>query len=165
MRLTLGDLSGLVLGYSLAALVWRALWPPAAQPAWWSVALGSACFLWLGLAMSGPILLLIRPGQAQHAAGPDPDHRETLSRAEHAWLLLGAYWIGLAGAAWSLRLRVPLGMGAIPLLLVGLLWWRQRVEGTLQERRWTRPAARILLLSWPPVWVAMIILARALENG
>jgi hypothetical protein len=118
------DLVGLVVGYGMAALLIRSFWPSnkplVGFPA---VALGLE-YVWLGLAMSGPIVLLIdrrsgsgptppRPKRprlghlisSKEAAeappvgrGPsrtDSSEAGPYTRAETAWIMIGGYWIAL----------------------------------------------------------------------
>ncbi len=141
--LRLHDLAGLVVGYSLAALLARTFWPRSLPltgvPA---IALGVE-FCWLGLAMSGPIILLLerrasasgearprrppRPGRlisAKETPGP-PIGRAAepalaaparpYTRAELAWIVTGGYWIGLT------MFVVPALSIDTPWALVGLL--------------------------------------------
>jgi hypothetical protein len=56
--LRLIDLTGVVAGYSLAALLIRAFWHAGESPTPVMLAIGLV-YLWLGLAMSGPIVLLL----------------------------------------------------------------------------------------------------------
>jgi hypothetical protein len=119
--LRIHDLVGMVVGYGMAALLARAFWPRSRSLAGIpGVALGLE-ILWLGLAMSGPIILLldqrrpsaIRPGRRKPPrlgrliSDPEPDgppigrgpspppeaEGPRYTRAELAWLLIGGYWI------------------------------------------------------------------------
>jgi hypothetical protein len=115
----LQDILALVVGYGMAALLFRAFW--RARPSWSILGLpGAVLYLWLGLAMSGPIILLRRklarpvarsdeaapvdavenalaPGAAPAAsrAGNPAAGASGSTWAERAWLLIGAYWIVL----------------------------------------------------------------------
>jgi len=119
--LRLLDLVGFVAGFGLASLLIRTLWPrfleTTGPP---TMALGLE-FLWLGVAMSGPIILGLtprrpsatmtppsrpdRPGRLiaevaivpRHAPQlpPSDPARDRYSRAELAWLAIGSYWIAL----------------------------------------------------------------------
>ena len=66
-RLQLLDLSALVVGYGMAAVLFRAFWPRGeVSPGILGFAIGF--YVWLGLAMSGPLLLLrhrtaVNPGE------------------------------------------------------------------------------------------------------
>ena len=77
LRIQLIDLAAIVVGYGLAAILFRAFWPHTGVPP----ALGIFAvvfYIWLGLAMSGPLLLLrhrptplkARRRTARRAAGP-----------------------------------------------------------------------------------------------
>jgi hypothetical protein len=143
--LRIHDLVGLVVGYGMAALLARSFWPSSRPidgvPA---VAL-IVDFLWLGLAMSGPILLLLdrrgtptlkptgkskrppRPGRLISSMEPvaDPvarrpservtDEPARYTKPELAWMLIGGYWIALTMFA------VPAQSVDTPWALVGLL--------------------------------------------
>ena len=187
--LRLRDLAALVVGYGLAAGLVRAFWPSAGLPMNAEAILLGLEYLWLGLAMSGPIVLLFDPrpapgraplgpprrrvsdrGPASAAEGPGPDRREgppsRYTRAELAWLLIGSYWIGI------LVVVVPGRYHGAPLSLLGMLQLLAAVLALgLVVRRpsplaggpsWTHHAAVGLLLSWPPAWVAMILLSKTL---
>ena len=117
--LRLLDLVGFVAGFGLTSLLARTVWPRfldlSGPPA---IAFGLE-FCWLGLAMSGPIIL----GLAHRRPKPEPNHparpgrligevvvvprlaqpvipdpgapRVDYSRAELAWMAIGGYWIAL----------------------------------------------------------------------
>ncbi len=118
--LRLLDLVGFVAGFGLASLLARTVWPRflelSGPPA---VAFGLV-FLWLGLAMSGPIILGLDPRRPSSTpprrpersgrpisevrvvprTPPEPsppivDNKVDYSRAELAWLGVGGYWIAL----------------------------------------------------------------------
>ncbi len=119
VQVELQDILALVVGYGMAAVLFRAFW--RARPPWSTLGLpGAALYLWLGLAMSGPIIMLRRRLSRVAAATNDHgsksvpdssgrlllrnsttgarDPRAAASRttwAERAWLLIGAYWIVL----------------------------------------------------------------------
>jgi hypothetical protein len=119
VQVEIQDILALVVGYGMAALLFRAFWP--LHPAWSSLGLpGAGLYLWLGLAMSGPIIMLRRrlfsrerpaaarapepvggpsrrllpPGSAAEQRTP-PARAPGSTWAEQAWLLIGAYWIVL----------------------------------------------------------------------
>ena len=141
--LRLHDLVGLVIGYGMAALLTRSLWPKS-RPIQGFPGLALAFeFCWLGLAMSGPIVLLldrrgaagprVRPGRpgrlisskpptvARPPVGravegpPEVEAPLPFTRAELAWLVIGGYWIGLT------LFVVPALAIDTPWALVGLL--------------------------------------------
>jgi hypothetical protein len=119
VQVELQDILALVVGYGMAALIFRAFW--RARPPWSALGLpGAVLYFWLGLAMSGPIIMLRRrlSRRAPAATGfrsesiLDSSRRlvsgndtasasapsATASRttwAERAWQLIGAYWIVL----------------------------------------------------------------------
>jgi hypothetical protein len=120
VQVQLQDILALVVGYGMAALLFRAFWP-ARRPSSFLGLPGAGLYLWLGLAMSGPIVMLRRrlsrgaaglrdprsEGIAPHSArlpsgtatpGPRDDpmlQAAGATWAELAWLLIGAYWIVL----------------------------------------------------------------------
>src|SRR5205823_1552078 len=82
---------------SLASMLIRAYWPDSGVPPIVAVTVIGLVFLWLGLAMSGPVVLLIRrpgPGPAADGDG-DEGPPQPRSWAELAWMIIGFYWIGL----------------------------------------------------------------------
>jgi hypothetical protein len=119
VQVELQDILAIVVGYGMAALLFRAFW--RVRPPWSALGLpATALYLWLGLAMSGPIILLRRkltrraPAASglgsesvldssrlllsRNATAVPKDPAKTGSRttwAERAWLLIGAYWIVL----------------------------------------------------------------------
>ncbi len=120
--LRIHDMVGLVVGYSLAALMARSFWPASMPLSGTPLVCLSLGVLWLGLAMSGPILLLLdRRGTA---SGPSPEKHQRpgrligsvepidrtvgrrpveprsiepprYTRAELAWIVIGGYWIAM----------------------------------------------------------------------
>jgi hypothetical protein len=119
VQVELQDILALVVGYGMAAVLFRAFWP--VRPPWPALGLpGAVLYLWLGLAMSGPIIMLRRKLSRRASAPSDLGaagildcSRRVLSGggasgardpiatgarttwAERAWLLIGAYWIVL----------------------------------------------------------------------
>ena len=148
------ELAAVVLGYGLAAVGLRLYTPTGPRlPA--VAAIGGAVVLtWLGLALSGPFVLLL-----------DRRRREgDWTRPEAAWGLIGAY--GLAFVVAGPFVLPPLVTGkAVPILgllplLGGLVAWL--VAPASAPRRpplWTERAAQLLLITWPLAWVAMIAMA------
>jgi hypothetical protein len=143
--LRLHDLIGLVIGYGMAALLARSFWPGSKPVEGVPAVALSLAFLWLGLAMSGPILLLLdrrggesaasprksrrpsRPGRLISASepvvapvgrgpeGPTVTEPSRYTKAELAWMVIGGYWIGLT------IFVVPALSVDTPWALVGLL--------------------------------------------
>ncbi len=119
VQVELQDILAIVVGYGMAAVLFRAFWP--ASPPWSALGFPSAVlYLWLGLAMSGPIIMLRRrlsrrapapedlgserildSSRRLQSPGAGSGARDVSARdarttwAERAWLLIGAYWIVL----------------------------------------------------------------------
>lgn len=180
-RFHLLDLVALVVGYSLASLLVRAFWPAVESPGIPSFVVLTLAFLWLGLAMSGPVVLMGHrragrriaesaadsPSEGEaHAGTPEPR-----TWAEIAWLIIGFYWITLTVLVVPVRLhntRVldSALLGLFPVLAALAL----RVFGPASlighaaggQREWTHHAAVALLATWPFAWVSMILLGTTL---
>ncbi len=119
--LRLLDLVGLVAGFGLASLLARTVWPRFLELSGPPVVAFGFEFLWLGLAMSGPIILgldprrpfsnqsprrperpgrpisevVVVPRKPPEPIPPSDQDRGDYSRAELAWLGIGGYWIAL----------------------------------------------------------------------
>jgi hypothetical protein len=163
--LQLLDLSALVAGYGLASLLVRAYWPSAGMASPGEAVALALVFLWLGLAMSGPVVLLL-PHRAQPAT---PEGRSPVARtwAELAWLIVGFYWIGLTilvvpARMANTRLFDTAVLGIFPVLaaLVLRLFGRRRFGSGATESTWTHRAAVGLLATWPVAWIALILLGK-----
>ena len=94
LRFHLQDFLAVVVGYGMAAILCRAFWP-ASRPSPALGVSGIGVYLWLGLAMSGPVILLRRGAPAIDSA--TTEHHLSLAHshtwAERAWMLIGIYWI------------------------------------------------------------------------
>jgi hypothetical protein len=173
LRLQLIDLAAVVVGYGLAAILFRAFWPHNGVPP----ALGLFAivfYIWLGLAMSGPLLLLrqrptapktLATNRAEGRRSGPPDSR---TWAEMAWLLIGVYWIVLGVFVLPVRLhRFRFGdtilFGAVP-LLAGLVFYLFGPHAGAHdgEAAWTHRVAVWLLLTWPIAWLCLIVVAEAM---
>src|SRR4051812_7248020 len=95
LGLHLVDLVGLIVGYSLASLLVRAFWPAVEGPGITGLFILALAFLWLGLAMSGPVLLFGHRRGAREPGGANAHGSQTQTWAEMAWLIIGFYWIAL----------------------------------------------------------------------
>jgi hypothetical protein len=190
--LRLSDLAALVVGFGLAALLVRAFWHSDETPSAQVAVVLSLVYLWLGLAMSGPVVLLLdrravpkrlvptrvrigqEPGGKRSAAAGQPaEAAETPSeasssnprytRAELAWLSIGAYWIGMTLLVVPARLNdTPLALVAVFQMIVALALWvfgprTQVPEG--HTSAWTHQLAIAVLVSWPVAWVALVLLS------
>jgi hypothetical protein len=177
-RIQLLDVAALVVGYGLAAVLFRAFWPTAGLTV--ALALFAAGFyLWLGLAMSGPLILLRHQPHREALPGePAAPHLEFLDHqpaplrtwAELAWLLIGVYWIVMGVFILPFRLQSfrfgdTVLFGLVP-LGAGLAF---RIFGPspppARDRRpaaWTHHAAVALLASWPLAWLCLIVLGKTM---
>lgn len=161
------DLAAMVVGYSLASFLVRAFWPAIGEPTFPALFVLGLAFLWLGMAMSGPIVLMghRRPGpETVESEGAEPR-----TWAELAWLIIGFYWIGLTILVVPVRLHQTrvldtAFLGVFPVLAaVGLRVFRPSSMAAAGARRyWTHDAAIGLLVTWPFAWVALIILGKSL---
>jgi hypothetical protein len=159
-----------VVGYGMAALLCRAFWP-ASRP---SPALGVPAigiYLWLGLAMSGPVILLRRgPPMIDPAATADrPMSAHAHTWAELAWMLIGIYWIVVSLIVIPARLsEFKLGdmilFGLVPLAVaLGMrLLGRRPKENSDSARAWTHAVGVVLLVTWPVAWICLIVLGKTL---
>jgi hypothetical protein len=166
------DVAALVAGYSLAAVFIRAFWPERGI----SVALGLFAvgfYLWLGLAMSGPLLLIRHRHPSRVFDDEDPAEQSGPSSArtwaEMAWLLIGVYWIVLGLFVLPVRLRSfrysdAILFGLVPLApaLFFLLFGPRQDPRTRTTPPWTHLAACGLLWSWPLAWVCLIVLGETM---
>lgn len=155
------DLSALVLAYGLAALLIRAFYPRDGFPSWIVVGVVSFVYVWLGLAMGGPMVLLLdgRSRPRDHDLTDTPRY----TWAETSWLLIGGYWIGLAMFVVPSRLPVSPILGVFPILgAIGIRLLGRKVSATKDERPgWTHGVAVVVLLTWPLAWMGMIALGRS----
>jgi len=187
--LRISDLVGLVVGYGIASLLARTLWPRSHPLSGVAVVFFGLVFTWLGLAMSGPIVLLLgrrggkpprserpdRPGRlisevaplGRNAVAPPPAVEPArYTRAEMAWLVMGGYWIALAMFIVPARsVDTPWALaGLLPLVAAIGLWLVVPMRPTPAElaKSWTHLAASSLLWTWPIAWGLMILLSRSL---
>jgi hypothetical protein len=170
------DLSALIVGYGMASLLIRAFWPSGDAPTLVEIGAIGLVYVWLGLAMSGPVVLLIR--RPVPAAGADDSHGrspdgEARSWAELAWLIIGFYWLVLTILVVPVRLnRSPLHdatwIGLFPVAAALLLRFldrparRSSSPHEVEHHRWTHHAAVGLLVTWPVAWIALILLSKSL---
>jgi len=171
-RIQLIDVTAMVVGYGLAAVLFRAFWPQSHVPP--PLALFAIGFyVWLGLAMSGPLILLrqrhagpVNPGGTQST---QPLASTARTWAEMAWLLIGIYWIVMGVFILPIRLHSfrfsdTILFGLVP-LTAGLVL---RVFGPRVRARdrdhvpWTHQVAVGLLVTWPLAWVCLIVVAEAM---
>jgi hypothetical protein len=147
----------MIVGFGTAALLIRSLWPTSRLMSPEVGVVVVLLYLWLGLAMAGPVLLLIdRRGLN--------DATRHLSWAQSAWLLIGAYWLALTALVVPTRMSVHPLLGLLPVLVALML----RVIGPRQakeriiSRNWTDRVAFLLIATWPMAWIAMILIGKTL---
>jgi hypothetical protein len=168
----------------MAALLFRAFWPT--QAAWSSLGLPVAgLYSWLGLAMSGPIVILRRRlSRSPHiVSGPDaedtrerslrsqgvPIHGTGTTWAERAWLLIGIYWVVLGiftipARLHEFRLGDVILFGIAPVVVaIGLsLNAPNAPQAPHLLHWWTHAVAIALLVTWPLAWICLIVLGSSL---
>jgi hypothetical protein len=181
------DILALVVGYGMAALLFRAFWPTHA--AWSSLGLPvTGLYSWLGLAMSGPIIILRRRlYRSPHmVSGPDAqnsrERSEPLQRvtthttgttwAERAWLLIGIYWVVLGIFTIPARLHefrlgdvILFGIAPVVVAIALRLLGPNAPQAPDVLHRWTHAAAIALLVTWPLAWVCLIVLGSSMRKG
>ena len=162
------DLAGLVVGYGLAGFLLRSFRPVfETQGAAEAVVLG-AFYLWLGLAVSGPfVLALDRRGPAPPPPVPTTNPPSRYAGEEMAWLGIGGYFVAIAlFVVPSAQHRPPwetiLAVQFFVAFWLGPWWLRRssRREPKAHAPRWTRTAARVVLLTWPLAWLLLMLLVR-----
>ncbi len=160
------DITAIIVGYALASLLVRAFWPSTDDVGF---GVGLAIFIlyaWLGMAMSGPIVLLT----SRKEKSKDPDALPTnRTWAELAWLVIGFYWIALTMLVVPIRtpthrLRDSAILGLFPILaaLVIRLLGPTVTGIPIGEPTWTHRAGLGLLIAWPFAWLALILLGKTL---
>jgi hypothetical protein len=163
--LRLLDLAALTVGFGLASLLTRAFlaradWGSSRWPPGWAILFIAMLFLWLGLAMSGPIVLLVdRPGTPEPGESSPRGH----TWAELAWLVIGFYWIALTVLVVPVTLPLTPWLGVFPIvaaLALRMLGPRQPPPRGLLTS-WTHRLSVNLLLTWPLAWVAMVLVMKA----
>lgn len=159
--LRLLDLSALVVAYGLAALLVRAFFPRDGLPNHFAEGIVAFVYLWLGLAMGGPMVLLL-DGRSR-PVDPKRDDPPKYTWAETSWLLIGGYWIGLAMFVVPSRLPVNPLLGLFPVLAaLALRLFGGKPKGNSVGPGWTHTAAVAVLTTWPFAWVGMIVLGKTL---
>jgi hypothetical protein len=154
----------------MAAILCRAFWP-ASRPSPAVGVPGIGVYLWLGLAMSGPVILFRRRASPtdSRATEQHPSSAQSHTWAELAWMLIGIYWILVSLIVIPARLSdFKLGdmilFGLVP-LAVGLgmrLLGPRPKESVEREHSWTHAVGVALLLTWPIAWFCLIVLGRTL---
>ena len=152
-RFQIRELLAMVVGYGMAAVFFRAFWPTGG-PSGWLLAPALALYAWLGLALSGPVLL---------------PRRGTLTWAEWAWLFVGCYWIVLGLFVIPARLHGfrsgdVLVFGLVPILAaLGFRLLSPADAASRPAPGWIHPAAVGLLVTWPAAWGCLVLVVRGLK--
>jgi hypothetical protein len=149
------EMAAVVLGYGLAAVGLRLYAPTVAQRTLVGAVAAAVLLAWLGLALSGPFVLLL-----------DRRHRREgdWTRPEAAWGLIGLYGLVLVGAG---PFVLPSGFAGRSVAAIGLLpvlgglvaWLVAPRSAPRRPPRWTERAAAIVIATWPLAWFALIALA------
>jgi hypothetical protein len=172
LQFQLQDILAVIVGYGMAALFFRAFWPASGPSTLMGIA-GIGLYLWLGMAMSGPITLLRhgpRPSSGPNAPGGGFIPAAAYTWAELAWLLIGSYWIVIE--LFVIRSRLPeftLGdmalFGLVPFAVaLGSRLLRLRTNGERESAHaWTHKAAVVVVLTWPAAWISLIVLGQSLR--
>ncbi len=128
---------------------------------------GGVVYVWLGLAMSGPILLY----RHRREPGDRPPVRREHSWAELAWLVIGFYWLGMTALVVPMRMHnarlLDAGVfGLFPILAaLAIRAFRPskpHEEVVPSKPDWTHYTAIGLLATWPLAWAALILLGKTL---
>lgn len=162
------DLAGLVIGYGLAGFLLRSFRPVFETQGAAEAIVLVGFYLWLGLAMSGPfVLALDRRGPAPAPIVPTSHPPSRYAAEELAWVGIGGYFVAIAiFVVPSTHRQTPwgaiLGVQALVAVWIGPWWARRRARRTPEAPapRWTRTAARVMLLTWPLAWLLLVLLVR-----
>ena len=160
-----------MVGYGMAALFFRAFWPDHSPSAVMGIA-GIGLYLWLGMAMSGPITLLRRRSRSTRSVdlGHRSDRAAPYTWAELAWLLIGTYWIVLG--LFVLRARLPdftladmIVFGLVPfaVALVFRVFGPKSIVKHDTTHAWTHTVAVVLVATWPIAWISLIVLGKTVR--
>jgi len=167
LRFQIRDMLAVVVGYGMAAVFFRAFWPAnGLPPILGAPALG--LYLWLGLALSGPIVL-VRRGLRRTTPTPAGPAAESRTWAEWAWLFVGTYWVVLGLFAIPARLGAfrmgdALVFGLLPIVVATVLRLAETRTGPERSSTaWAHFAAVGLLATWPIAWLCLIVLGNRLH--
>lgn len=183
------DMVAMTVGFAMAALLLQVFWGSASRSGSLGVTLLLLIYCWLGLCMSGPLILLLErrgrprtaadrdartgagrrepPGRSALGSGFDGASGSRYTRCERAWMSIGAYWIGAAAFCLPIVTRDVPSLLLLILQTVALVGLWALVPGrrppVRAETAWTHRLAVALILSWPLAWAASIYLAIGLR--
>jgi len=175
-RPNLPEFGGLMVGYALAGTLAKSVMPGSmtlqtGDPHLWPVILG--VYVWLGLAMAGPFVMLTsvlgRQRVAQSEDHPAVPVEASWSRGETAWVLVGTYWLVMTLLVVPRGLSEMVQLGLTPGLALIMLGYLPRSASSLSRSglgrdepagRWTRKAALAVMAAWPLTWLGLILLGR-----
>jgi hypothetical protein len=169
-QIPLVDSLAVIVGYGMAAELFRACWPSSPPAPVLRLPIATL-YIWIGMAMSGPPLLLWR-GFARPAVATQGTQSPQATRAtwaETAWLLIGIYWIVIGLFLIPARLRGfqltdTVLFGIIP-FAVSLGFWLcrpRKANESVPSHPWTHTTAVVLLAMWPVAWFCLIVLGKSM---
>ncbi|GEM_PF-1098262 len=159
-RVTMTDLIGLVVGFAWAGKIFRDALGAGETGGFGRVVALGVGFVWLGLAMAGPIVLTMR--RVQHG------RRMQLTAGETLWVALGGLWL-LVGACHTfqdfdpttlanLATRAAAASAGIGPIALVILWHSQRRRPEAAQYTWCHRAGVVLGAAWPAAWVATLLI-------
>ena len=160
------DIAALVIGYGLSSMLMRAFLPGSDVRSLGALGAAAIVFTWLGLAMTGPIVLLLRRVEPNPE---EPGEAGSRTWAEVAWLVIGFYWTTLTILIVPVRLPESRMMetamlGLFPIAAaIGLRFFG---PSSLSLRStagsWTHRTAIGLMITWPLAWICLVALAKTI---
>ena len=121
---------------------------------------------WMGLSMSGP-LLLVTSFRASEDAAVAAGTSAQPAAIEKFWMINGLYWIGLAVLVIAKHSASPRweALWWLPLAIVGVVLLVRTPSTPMRDdsaRQLHRAMAWGLLISWPMAWAGLIYLCHRL---